>query len=187
MPDGRRYRPRRSGACNSSGPRPGARGRRLDRERPARASGLRAPRPRPVVSRVPAAMGQGMGRAQDLDRAPRRLDPVDPDPPARFQQQPGSLERRDRRLRPRRHHDPGRREQPAVGHRVDGVDPIVINLIRDRGCGPARDRAPPESGRRREGSWAVRPACGSREPRRRLGAATSPARPRCGETRPARP
>ena len=50
--------------------------------------------------------GQGMGRAHDLDRAACRLDPVDANSPSRFQQQPGSLERRDRRLRPCRDHNP---------------------------------------------------------------------------------
>ena len=50
-------------------------------------------------------------------------------------------ERRDRRARPRHGRDPGRGEQPAVGHLVDGIDPIVIDLVRDRGRGRVRGRS----------------------------------------------
>ncbi len=73
--------------------------------------------------------GQGMGRAEDPDRAAHRLDPVDPDPAGRFLDQPRRLRDRDRRLRSRRDDDPRRGEQSAVGHPVDGIDPVMIIVI----------------------------------------------------------
>ena len=73
--------------------------------------------------------GQGIGRAQDLDRSAHWLDPVNAHLPRRFGDEPGCFQRRHWRLRSRRDHDAWRGKQSAIVHGVDGVNPIMVDLI----------------------------------------------------------
>ena len=103
--------------------------------------------------------GQGIGTSNDLDRTAYRLDPVDADPTCRFQQQPGGLQRRHRRLpaaptRPRAKGTAGRRASRRWRRSRNsrpGWDPGCVSSAWSSASG---------SGRRRAGSWAGPLACG---------------------------